>query len=161
MGGGHLFLWIPVFTGMTKGAAPAFAGVQWSTIEYMIAQPREARTVPTGRNARGVEKQRAGNRAGPAVIHCDAGNGNGGAPLAIFRRSGDNPAMHKGKLAALAQYAANAGRKAARFGAVHHDIGNRQLSFERFGARFIIDGGGEAAMFRAIDAGIGHFDGFA
>ena len=86
----------------------------------------------------------------------DAGDADGAAPG--FRRPvgmRHAAAMDEGELGALDDDAAQAGRKTARGGAVHHHFGDRELALERLAARFEIDRVGEAFLLGVAGSGGG------
>lgn len=114
----------------------------------MIVDLGDARTIPARRDPRGVEEQRTWCRVAPALRLGDAGNRDRPLPCGTARCLRHNAAANERKLAALRQYAAIAGGKATRTGAVDNDMRDGELAIKRFAVGLEIDAIGEATQLR-------------
>src|SRR5690606_19694516 len=126
-----------------------------STIEDMVVDLRDARLAPAGRNIARVEEERAGCAVLPGAVARDLGDGDSIVPLRTLADRGHPAAAHETELAFLVDDAAQALGKAARIGAVDHDMRDRKLAGKRFAARFEIDRAGKAAQFGVDFGGLG------
>ena len=112
-------------------------------IEDVIAERRLKlfAMAPARRSIVRMEIERIGGAARPEIVASDAGNRNRTLPsarIAIGEWNG-TPA-NEAELVRLRDDAADRSAKTARLRAVDDDFGNSKLTFERLGARFMIDG---------------------
>src|SRR3546814_978157 len=94
----------------------------------MVVDLREARLAPAGRDVARVEEKRAGGVILPRAVARDLRDRNGLVPQRRVTHRWHPAAAHEAELALLKYDAAQAFGKAARLGAVDHDMRDRELA---------------------------------
>ena len=126
-----------------------------SAEEDVVAEFGDADLAPARRDATGVEEQGGRRNLLPHAIASDRSDRDGALPCAAVARRGRHVAMvDEGKLARLADDAADRIGKTTRGGAVDDRLRDGELAVQRLALRLIIDRGSKAiALFVACRRG--------